>query len=154
MGDLFSSENMAEYTEFASRHLFVSALWVAALVGLIYMQIRILAARIKKVSPSIASSMVNHENGVFVDVRPANLFSKGHIAGSLNITATEIKSGKLQRIDSAKERPVVLVGKDKLDSETFNCTRILKKHGYTKIYTLDGGIMTWVNDNLPLSTKR
>lgn len=154
MGDLFSAESMAEYSAFASRHLFMVGIWVVAFVALIYVQIRIWTANIKKLSSSIASVKVNHDNGVIVDVRPAAFFSKGHIANSINITFEEIKSGKLQRIDSAKKRPVVLVGKDKFDSDTFYSARILKKLGYKEVYTLEGGINQWAMDNLPLTTKR
>ena len=89
-----------------------------------------------------------------MDVRPTTFFSKGHISGSLNITASEIKSGKLQRIDNAQDKPVILVGKDKFDSDTFYCARILKRLGYKQVFTLEGGINQWVIDNLPITTKR
>ncbi len=154
MGDLFSAESMAEYSAFASRHLFMIGIWVVALVAVIFVQIKIWTANIKKLTASVASFRVNHEDGVFVDVRQAAIFSKGHIAGALNITAAEIKSGKLQRIENAREKPVVLVGKDKFDTDTFNCARILKKNGYKQVYTLEGGINQWAIDNLPLTTKR
>ena len=107
MGDLFSAENMAEYSAFASRHLFMVGIWVVAFVALVFVQIRIWTANIKKISSSTASIKVNHDNGVFVDVRSTAFFSKGHISGSLNITASEIKSGKLQRIDNAQDKPVI-----------------------------------------------
>ena len=93
------------------------------------------------------------ENGVYVDVRANNLFSQGHIAGSVNITLQDIKSGKLNRIDSYKDKPVILVGKDKMDSDCFNGAVSLKKQGYTKVFTLEGGITQWSMDNLPLSNK-
>ncbi len=154
MGDLFSAENMAEYSAFASRHLFMVGIWVVAFVALVFVQIRIWTANIKKISSSTASIKVNHDNGVFVDVRSTAFFSKGHISGSLNITASEIKSGKLQRIDNAQDKPVILVGKDKFDSDTFYCARILKRLGYKQVFTLEGGINQWVMDNLPITTKR
>ncbi|MBO6258275.1 MAG: rhodanese-like domain-containing protein [Succinivibrio sp.] len=154
VGEFFSAENVAEYTAFVNRHLFMCGIWVVVLVLLIYTQIRILAAHIKKVTPNAATLMVNHENGVFVDVRSESLFSKGHIANSRNVSAQEIKEGKINLIANNKDNPVILVGKDKMDSDCFNCARILKKLGYTKVYTLEGGITQWASDNLPLSNKK
>ena len=97
--------------------------------------------------------MVNHEDGVFVDVRANKLFTSGHIAGSINITLAEIKEGKLNRIDSYKDKPVILVGRDKMDADCFNSAVSLKKQGYTKVFSLDGGIAQWTMDNLPTSVK-
>ena len=110
-------------------------------------------ARIQKLNSNVATAMVNHENGVYVDVRPASLFNKGHITGAINIVLVDIKQGKLNRIESYKDKPVVLVGKDKMDSDCFNAAVSLKKQGYTKVYSLEGGIAQWAMDNLPLSTK-
>jgi rhodanese-related sulfurtransferase len=110
-------------------------------------------ANIKKLNSNVATAMINHENGVYVDVRPASLFTKGHIAGAVNIVLVDIKQGKLNRIESYKDKPVILVGKDKMDSDCFNAAVSLKKQGYTKVYSLEGGIAQWAMDNLPLSTK-
>ena len=46
LGDFISSADMAEYTAFLGRHYILAAVWVCALVGLVYVQIRILTAGI------------------------------------------------------------------------------------------------------------
>ena len=153
MGDLFSSVSMEELIAFAERHTLMVFVFFAVLCGLIYTQVRIMLAHIQKLSSNLATAMINHEDGIYVDVRAANLFSKGHIAGSVNIILLDIKQGKLNRIESYKDKPVVVVGKDKMDSDCFNAAVSLKKQGFTKVYSLDGGISQWAMDNLPLSTK-
>ncbi len=120
VGDLFSSDNLEQYIEFASRHQIMVLVFIALFCALIYTQARIMIARVKKLGSNAATVMINRENGVYVDVRANNLFSQGHIAGSVNITLQDIKSGKLNRIDSYKDKPVILVGKDKMDSDCFN----------------------------------
>lgn len=40
-----------------------------------------------------------------------------------------------------------------MDSDCFNGAVSLKKQGYTKVFTLEGGITQWSMDNLPLSNK-
>lgn len=128
-------------------------IFVVLFVALIYFQVRIMLANVKKISANNATAMVNHEDGVFVDVRANKLFTSGHIAGSINITLAEIKEGKLNRIDSYKDKPVILVGRDKMDADCFNSAVSLKKQGYTKVFSLDGGIAQWTMDNLPTSVK-
>ena len=154
MGDFFSSDNFSELVAFAGRHQIMVIVFFALLAALIYVQARILIARVKKLNSNAATAKISHENGVYVDVRANNLFVKGHIANSINIPLNEIKEGKLNRIDSYKDKPVILVGKDKMDSDCFNGAISLKKQGYTCVFTLDGGIAQWSMDNLPLSTKK
>lgn len=128
--------------------------WLVVTVLLIGAQFKIMTARVKKTTTNSAVLMVNNENGVFVDVRPADKFSQGHIAKSINVSAAEIKSGKLQRIERNKDNPVIIVGKDKYDTDCFNSARLLKKNGFTKVFILDGGIFDWSGNNLPLTTKK
>lgn len=128
--------------------------WIVVLVAIIYMQIRILTARIKKATVNNAVLMVNRQEGIFLDIRPADVYSKGHIANSVNITAADVKGGKTQRIERSKDKPVIVVGKDKFDSECFHTARALKKQGYSKVFVLEGGILDWEGANLPLTTRR
>ena len=153
MGELFSSDNVDQYIRFASNHQIMVMIFVVLFVALIYFQVRIMLANVKKISANNATAMVNHEDGVFVDVRANKLFTSGHIAGSINITLAEIKEGKLNRIDSYKDKPVILVGRDKMDADCFNSAVSLKIQGYTKVFSLDGGIAQWTMDNLPTSVK-
>ena len=153
MGELFSSDNVDQYIRFASNHQIMVMIFVVLFVALIYFQVRIMLANVKKISANNATAMVNHDDGVFVDVRANKLFTSGHIAGSINITLAEIKEGKLNRIDSYKDKPVILVGRDKMDADCFNSAVSLKKQGYTKVFSLDGGIAQWTMDNLPTSVK-
>ena len=153
MGELFSSDNVDQYIRFASNHQIMVMIFVVLFVALIYFQVRIMLANVKKISANNATAMVNHEDGVFVDVRANKLFTSGHISGSINITLAEIKEGKLNRIDSYKDKPVILVGRDKMDADCFNSAVSLKKQGYTKVFSLDGGIAQWTMDNLPTSVK-
>ncbi|HAR80520.1 MAG TPA: rhodanese-like domain-containing protein [Succinivibrionaceae bacterium] len=154
MSELFSPENLSEYVAFFQRHYMICGGWIVVLCVFVYMQIKIMTSKVKKASSNLATMMVNHEDGVFVDIRSQNLFSSGHIANSINITAGEIKEGKLNRIANSKEKPVIIVGKDKFDTDCFNSARLLMKQGYSKVFTLEGGIMQWATDNLPLSNKK
>lgn len=151
LGDFISSADLAEYTAFVSRHYIITAVWVCSFIGLVYVQLRILTAGIKKLSSAKCTFIVNHENGLFVDIRSSSAFNGGHLPGSVNVQASDIKSGKYS-ISGGKDRRLIIVGRDKYDTDSFNSARILKKAGY-KVVSLDGGIAQWQAENLPLSTK-
>ncbi|MGN0909274.1 MAG: rhodanese-like domain-containing protein [Succinivibrio sp.] len=151
MGDFISSSDMAEYTAFLARHYILAAVWVCSLVGLVYVQIRILTAGIKKLSAAKCTFIINHENGLFVDVRSAATFKGGHVPGSVNVPAADIRAGRYS-ISGGAGRKLIVVGRDKYDTDSFNSARILKKAGYN-VASLDGGIAQWQSDNLPLSVK-
>lgn len=152
--DFNFSEFINEFPDFFMRHYFMVGAWGVVLVMLIVVQFKLLTARIAKANAGTAVNLVNREDGVFVDIRSADGFSSGHIANAINITAADIKSGKIGRIDSRRDKPVILVGKDKFDSECFNSGRFLKKQGFTKIYILEGGMLDWSSSNMPLSYKK
>lgn len=128
--------------------------WLVVVVLLVVVQFKLMTARIKKTTTNSAVIMVNRQEGIFVDVRSADKFGQGHIANAVNVTATDIKNGKLQRIERNKDKPVIIVGKDKYDTDCFNSARALKKSGFTQVYVLEGGILEWDAANLPLTTKR
>ena len=152
--DFNFSELVSEFPDFFMRHYFMVGAWIVVVVMLSVVQFKLMMTRIPKATTNNAVALVNREDGVFVDIRNAESFSKGHIANALNISAADIKGGKVNRIENRRDKPVVLVGKDKFDSECFNSGRFLKKQGFTKVFILDGGIMEWSNANLPLSYKK
>lgn len=151
MGDFISQADLAEYTAFLGRHYILAAVWVCSLVGLVYVQIRIITAGIKKLSAAKCTFIVNHENGLFVDVRNSAMFKDGHLPGSVNVPASDIRAGRYS-IQGGADRKIIVVGRDKYDTDSFNSARILKKAGY-KVASLDGGIAQWQAENLPLSVK-
>ncbi len=154
MAEFFSAEFANELLAFGARHIFMSGAWVVVLVLLIAIQFRLLTARVKKTTANAAVVMVNKGQGIFVDVRTIERFSQGHIANSVNLAAVDIKGGRISRIERSKDCPVILVGKDKYDTDCFNCAKILKKEGFDNVFILDGGIVEWSNQNLPLTTKK
>ena len=50
MGDFFSSDNFSELVAFAGRHQIMVIVFFALLAALIYVQARILIARVKKLN--------------------------------------------------------------------------------------------------------
>lgn len=152
--DFNISELINQFPDFFMRHYFMVGAWVVVVVMLIVVQSKLLLARIPKATTNDAIALVNREDGVFLDIRNADLFSKGHIINAVQMSLSDIKAGKVNRIEKRRDKPIILVGGDKFDGDCFNGARALKKLGFSKVYILDGGIAEWANANLPLSTKK
>ncbi|MCR5084487.1 MAG: rhodanese-like domain-containing protein [Succinivibrionaceae bacterium] len=145
---------LEEFQRFFTNHFVMCVIWAACLGGIIYIQARLLIARVPKATVNMAVLMANHDDGTFVDHRSPEQFAQGHITNAVNLTALEIKQERLQQIDRRKDAPVILVGRDKFDGDSFNCARFLKKFGFTKVYILEGGMASWTEQNLPVTTKK
>lgn len=154
MSELTNPDFLTQLQEFFSRHTMMAGGWITVLLFLIIVQFRLMTARIKKDTIGVAVNKVNHSEGVFVDIRSQENFNKGHIANAVNMTFAEIKAGQINRIERKKDSPVILVGKDKYDTEAFNGARLLKNLGFNQVTTLDGGMLEWYNNNLPVTNKK
>ena len=134
---------MALFFEFLAQQWML----VAALLVVIVMLIR---HESRKSGPSLtpqqAINMVNSENGVFLDLRDAAEFKKGHIVGAVNIPATKLAT-RLAELEKYKEKPIVLVCK--MGQQSGAAGKQLKAENYTQVYKMTGGIMEWTNLQLP-----
>lgn len=97
-------------------------------------------------SPQQAVLVVNGEEGVFVDLRDAAEFRKGHIVNAVNIPATKLPE-RMVELEKFKDRPVVLLCK--MGQQSGAAGKQLKAAGYTKVYKMTGGMMEWSNLQLP-----
>lgn len=86
-------------------------------------------------------------NSQLVDVRTPGEFASGHLAGAVNIDFYspdfEKQLGKL-----SKENPVFVYCK--VGGRSEDAAKILRKNGFNVVYELQGGIMKWTAQNLPL----
>ena len=98
------------------------------------------------VTPQQAITMVNAEDGVFLDLRDAAEFKKGHIVGAMNIPATKLP-GRMGELEKLKGKPIVLVCK--MGQQSGAASKQLKAENYEQVYKMTGGMMEWGNLQLP-----
>ena len=81
-----------------------------------------------------------------VDVRTPNEYSKGSLAGAVNIPAADLVS----RIDTLdKNRPVILVTQNGRRAQEE--LKQFKSKGFSDVYVLEGGRVAWQAAKLPLT---
>lgn len=129
---------------------FVAQQWIqfAALLVLVVMLVMHEARKSgPSVTPQEAINLVNGEDGVFLDLRDAGEFKKGHIVNAINIPAAKL-ADRMVELEKYTEKPIVLVCK--MGQQSGAAGKQLRAAKYSKVYKMSGGMMEWGNLQLPL----
>lgn len=140
-----------EIIPFIKNHLVLSLGWIALFCLIIYTTIKTKLSKIILVDNAQAIQMINKEDAVVVDLRSANRFKKGHVAGALNILPVDINNGSIKSIEKFKQSPVILMDENGVSTNTIG--ENLYKQGFMQVFILKDGILGWDGDNLPLVNK-
>jgi len=101
----------------------------------------------KSVSPSEAVLLINRNQGVVLDVREDAEFAAGHINDARHIPLAKLED-RLAELQKFREKPVIVHCQSGVRSSKAAAT--LRKHEFTQVYELDGGVNAWTQAKLPL----
>ena len=104
----------------------------------------------KKIEPNELTRLVNKENAILIDLRKKEDYENGHIMTALSYPHQEFDN-QMHELDKFKERPIILVCD--MGRNSANIGEKLKKAEFEKIFRLNGGMMTWTQENLPVVQK-
>jgi thioredoxin len=101
------------------------------------------AGVIEKVDAGKFKQLIESGDGVILDVRSPEEINQGYISGAstINFYDTDFES-KINLIQ--KNKPVYVYCK--AGGRSSQAAELMKKNGFTKVYNLDGGIMSWMNN--------
>ena len=105
---------------------------------------------VSHLTPAEATLLMNREDALVLDVRETGEWSSGHITGARHITLAQIDK-RLSELDKFKEKPIIVVCAT--GNRSSSACGQLKKHGFGKVFSLGGGVSSWRDANLPLTTK-
>jgi len=132
---------------------FLGEQWVLV-VGLMMVLTLLVLHETRKAGPSLSISeavqLVNSEGGVFLDIRDAADFARGHITDALHIPATAL-AGRSAELEKFREKPVVVVCK--MGQSSGPATKTLRSQGFSRAQKLAGGMMEWDAQKLPVVTQ-
>ena len=92
---------------------------------------------------------MNKNSASLIDLRAADEFNTGHIANSINMPHDDFEKYS-HRVSSDRQKPIILICS--MGRQSGNIGEALKNMEYTNINILDGGIMSWQQEGLPLVT--
>lgn len=80
-----------------------------------------------------------------IDTRPADVHQLGHVAGALNLSASQLRSKAFLR-----DRTLVLMGSGRGDEALYAACADLKQRGFSRIRVMQGGWAEWIAQGLPV----
>ena len=104
----------------------------------------------KKIEPNELTTLINRENAILVDLRTKEDYDAGHIMSALNYPHQDFEN-QMHELDRYKERPIILVCD--MGRNSANIGEKLKKADFKNTFRLNGGMMTWTQENLPVVQK-
>jgi rhodanese-related sulfurtransferase len=133
--------------EFTRNHLLLVLAFFAILAMLIASEIQQRMSRVKEVSPSEATRLLNHEQATLIDMRTDKDYREGHILNAINVPASD---GEIPAaLEKHRERPVIVYCQRGQRSKAL-CNK-LSKQGFESVYNLQGGVLAWQKADLPLT---
>ena len=83
---------LQEIMQFISQHPVLSLAWVALFVAVIFTSFKTSLSKVKEITRGEATRLINKEDAVVVDIRTRDDYRKGHIASSINLLPSDIKT--------------------------------------------------------------
>lgn len=142
---------MQEYLEFFTDNTMLILVWCGLVIAIIAMTVLAKLSKVRIVVTQEAVALINKQDAVVIDVRSAEDFRKGHIAGAINVPAAQLKANNLNLIQKYQKKPIVLVCETGVTTNGIG--RLLTKAGFEQVHALRGGMADWRTQNLPV-TKR
>jgi len=137
---------MDRLLEYISHHPYLSGLLVLAAIMVGIYEFNARKQSFAAISPQDAIRLMN-QNALVLDLRPAEAFAAGHLAGARNLPPDQILNAG-DTLKKYKEKPVVVY--DESGSLGTSAARQLAAQGFTKAVNLRGGLAAWRTENLPL----
>jgi rhodanese-related sulfurtransferase len=138
---------MDRILDFASHHPWLATATAVLAVLIVVYEMRMRTESLRSVSPQELIRLMN-QGALVLDLRPAEQYDAGHLNGARQMTGEQIlKAG--DTLKKHKEKTVVVY--DDGGSLGGAAVRQLNSQGFTRVFSLRGGLAAWRADNLPLS---
>ncbi len=134
---------MALFLEFLAQQWILAGALLAVIIMLVLHETRKSGTA---VSPQQAINLVNSQQGVFLDLRPAADFKQGHIVDALHIPSTKLEE-RIAELEKFRDKPILLVCK--MGQQSGAAGKQLRANNFEQIYKMRGGMMEWSNLQLP-----
>ncbi len=145
------SELLHRLPEFIGNHPYLSFGFIGVLVAMIAMEVNSLTRGYKTLTPAGLTQLINKNNALLIDVSSIQDYEKGHVPGARHVAMSQFDPEN-KDLAKARELPVAIYCKTGQTSGT--AAKRLKKAGFSDVYTLEGGLRTWMEAQLPLVKGR
>ena len=114
--------------------------WILLIIIIAFLVNRFMLAKgILNISVQEAKSRFQDNSVQFIDVRTPGEYKTNHRAPFKNIPLSNL-ANKIDKLD--KEKEVIVICQSGMRS--VKAAKILKKHGFEKVYNVKGGMSAWM----------
>jgi len=137
---------MQRLLEYISHHPYLISLAVAMALAVMVFELRTRSQNFSALLPQEAIRLMN-QGAQVVDLRDTAAFAAGHVTGARHL-APEQRDMAAESLKKFKDKMLVLYCEQ--GQSAASVTRQLHASGFTKVFTLRGGIAAWRAEGLPL----
>ena len=101
-----------------------------------------------KISLQDATILVNHQQGIWIDLRDIDAFNQGHIIHAFHFSEAKIMD-QLAKLKKYQNIPMILVDQSGTQGSQTIANK-LREQGFKQVHILGGGMRTWIDSGLPL----
>lgn len=148
---MLTGQPMDQLITFASLHPMLSTAWIAIVVLIIVISIKIQMSPIKQISTQELTLLVNREHGIVVDMRAEKDFKLGHIIDSVHLSPEKVTNNDFAHLEKYKDKPIIVVCAAGLTAS--KVANQLLKAGFSQVSILKGGLNAWLSAGLPTAKK-
>jgi rhodanese-related sulfurtransferase len=138
---------MDRVLEFISHHPWLATATVVLVAVIVVYEMRARSQSLLSVSPQELIRLMN-QGALILDLRPQEQYQAGHLEGARQMGSEQILKAA-DTLKKHKEKAVVVY--DDSGSLGAAAVRQLAAQGFTRVFTLRGGLAAWRADNLPVS---
>ena len=134
---------------YASHHPWLAAFAVASALAVVAYELLLHVRNNASIAPQEAIRLMN-QGATVLDVRTLEAYAQGHINGARHFDAAQILQAG-ETLKRYKERPLIIYC-DR-GSVGAAAVRTLARQGFTKVFSLRGGLTAWRAEHLPLARE-
>lgn len=134
---------------FAGNNGMLSAVWVALVVMIIFITIKMKLSPIKQISTQDLTFLMNREEGIALDIRKVKDFNAGHILDAVNTPSEKITKDGVASLEKYKDKPIIVICYAGVSAG--QVANNLVKEGFSRVSVLKGGMNSWTGAGLPLA---
>ena len=130
--------------EFIANNIILFIALVVLVFLIINLETKSLFGKVQKLSCDELTKLLNNSKITLIDFRTSEEFNSGHI-----VTAKNLKLEDIENFDAKNNKPCVAYSST--DSDALKAALKFSKLGVQQVFYLEGGIKSWIENNMPLT---
>jgi phage shock protein E len=130
--------------EFIANNIILFIALVVLVFLIVNLETKSLFGKVQKLSCDELTKLLNNSKITLIDFRTAEEFNSGHI-----VTAKNLSLDDIEKLDTKSENPFVAYAST--DSDALKAALKFSKLGIQQVFYLEGGIKSWIENNMPLT---